>query len=541
MSRWIWAALILCGVVYGINYDGEFFYDDATAIVGNQSVTDDHRWWRFFTEPQRSSGSHFNPYRPLSYFSFWVNYQMGGGSTVPFHFTNILLHLLNGLLVFSLLSGWLRKRFHDEGLVAGAAGFAALIFLFHPIHSQVVNNCTDRTVLFATLFMLASLRSYTLFLERSDRRWQLGLFALLALLVGFLSKEVAAITLLYLVLVGWYHDKLFEKRSIAVLGSGLLFTVVYFLAKSIYGEIFANAPTDIRSSSMLPRTEYLATGLVMVWKYLGEFFWPGNYSIFSHVKSISAGELWKSFLSAGVIIGIGIYYIWWKRQREVTLGYFWYGLNIGVTSTIVPLYVLFNPNRVYFSNIALCFLIAVGGAQLWSKQTWRRWLGYAMVLVVGLCVVLTVEQNLLWRRNKTLVGYLYEKNPDSPALAFYQTTTLRTHDPARLDDFFADFDQRLSERGPVDYPLDANTYYAKAYEVYAVHVNKKDKRRANEMWVRAIEFDSGEERLWYNYGVFLKQAGHPKAAEAFKQAELLAIKNRNEKVLSSLRPAPDNS
>src|SRR5690349_9842817 len=41
--------------------------------------------------------------RPLLMFTYWLNYQMGGGETFGYHALNLLLHIANGLMVFFLL------------------------------------------------------------------------------------------------------------------------------------------------------------------------------------------------------------------------------------------------------------------------------------------------------------------------------------------------------------------------------------------------------------------------------------------------------
>ena len=48
--------------------------------------------------------------RPLTYFTFWVNYQLGGRNPVGYHIVNIALHLLAVWLLWRTLDRLVNSR-----------------------------------------------------------------------------------------------------------------------------------------------------------------------------------------------------------------------------------------------------------------------------------------------------------------------------------------------------------------------------------------------------------------------------------------------
>src|SRR6202011_3020256 len=59
--------------------------------------------------------------RPLTYFTFWLNYQVGGQDPLGYHCLNLLLHLGVVLLAFECL----RRLLPERAALAAAAIFAA--------------------------------------------------------------------------------------------------------------------------------------------------------------------------------------------------------------------------------------------------------------------------------------------------------------------------------------------------------------------------------------------------------------------------------
>src|SRR5438445_8810291 len=85
----ILAALIAFG---GCLFAG-FQFDDY-AIFSDASLTSPSGWAEVWRPIQT---------RPLTYFSFWLNYELGGKNPVGYHAMNLALHLACVLVLFDVL------------------------------------------------------------------------------------------------------------------------------------------------------------------------------------------------------------------------------------------------------------------------------------------------------------------------------------------------------------------------------------------------------------------------------------------------------
>src|SRR5712692_1092627 len=75
--------VLLTAAAYAGTIFSSFHFDDY-AILADRAVTARDGWWRVFRLEQT---------RPLTYFTFWLNYQLGGADPRGYHIVNLALHL----------------------------------------------------------------------------------------------------------------------------------------------------------------------------------------------------------------------------------------------------------------------------------------------------------------------------------------------------------------------------------------------------------------------------------------------------------------
>src|SRR5262245_18156818 len=103
-------------------------------------------------------------YRPLSMAMFAVEYQLFGLSPGPSHLINVLLFGLTGAALFALFRRLPLER--ASGPWPWLATAATLLFLAHPIHTEVVANIKGRDELLALLLSLAAFHAALTAVER---------------------------------------------------------------------------------------------------------------------------------------------------------------------------------------------------------------------------------------------------------------------------------------------------------------------------------------------------------------------------------------
>src|SRR4030042_3962469 len=92
---------------------GSFIWDNKYFISENPDILSQGFLKRFlfspfggaegFDENSPKAGQNRQFYRPLTSFSYWLDFKILGFDPAAFHLTNILLHLLNSILLFFIL------------------------------------------------------------------------------------------------------------------------------------------------------------------------------------------------------------------------------------------------------------------------------------------------------------------------------------------------------------------------------------------------------------------------------------------------------
>src|SRR6266478_3094519 len=144
-------------LAYQPAWHGGFIWDDDAYITNNELLTARdglRRIWFSLDSPSQ--------YFPLVYTVFRFEHSWWGLSPTGYHFVNILLHLANALLLWSLLT---RMR------VPGA-WLAGAIFALHPVQVESVAWITERKNVLMGLFFLLTIRAWVKYVDlRTTRRW----------------------------------------------------------------------------------------------------------------------------------------------------------------------------------------------------------------------------------------------------------------------------------------------------------------------------------------------------------------------------------
>ena len=101
-------------------------------------------------------------WHPLTWLSHMLDGQLFELNPAGHHFTNLLFHIANALLLFLLfqkLTGALWR-----------SAFVAALFAVHPLHVESVDWVAERKDILSTFFELLSLWAYVRYVEKSKVR-----------------------------------------------------------------------------------------------------------------------------------------------------------------------------------------------------------------------------------------------------------------------------------------------------------------------------------------------------------------------------------
>ena len=193
------AALVVL-LLYGKALSNPFVYDDLDQVVRNPNLAGlsnlAHRFLlapvTFSNEFREGAAATGSTWRPVFWMSLALDRRLYGPiAPAGFHATNLLLHWLNGLLLFTLL-----RRLRLRPLPAGAA---TLLWLILPINSEAVAWVSGRAYLLGTFFLLLTLLAARSFLLR--RRPLALVAAAAASLLALLSNELGLLALPFTLLL----------------------------------------------------------------------------------------------------------------------------------------------------------------------------------------------------------------------------------------------------------------------------------------------------------------------------------------------------
>jgi len=359
---------------FGWSGAGPFHLDDAT-ILSARAVTEFSGPLRLIRFPQ----SH-----PLTWLTFWVNYQLGGANPIGWHVVNLLLHLASVLLVFSALRRLIPER---------AAFLAAALFAVHPLNAETVNYIHARGALLCTVLSLASLRSWL-----GGRRW-----LAVAWFAGALLASNQCLTFpLFILLINFGPSR--ERREWKPLAAMLALSFLAAL-QTLYTS----------SSAGVSRLAYLAAEGPVVLRYLRLLLIPAGLTVDPDVRLVTG---WPAFLSWLAVLALGASaLLLFSRFRAG----FWFlvGLLLLPSASIWPAVDLAADSRMYLPMIAFA---ACAGVLL--ERVKPAVIAAIAVVLIGL----SVERTLVWRTEQSLWSDAMEKSPDKvrPKIQL-----ARVSDPAR--------------------------------------------------------------------------------------------------------------
>ncbi len=170
---------------------GTFLWDDHYFVSQNPMILGPHFLRNFMRSPfggppgldeqSLRLGQAMPFYRPLTSFSYWLDYHIWGLNPAGFHLVNIILHFFNGLLVLLI--------FTRLGIRPAPAFFGALLFSVFPIHFENVSWISGRPDLLS--FFFAALSVYCFMQYQAHRRRIFLAASSLFYLFALLSKENA--------------------------------------------------------------------------------------------------------------------------------------------------------------------------------------------------------------------------------------------------------------------------------------------------------------------------------------------------------------
>jgi tetratricopeptide (TPR) repeat protein len=413
-------------------------WDDDDLLIHNiryRTLSDGGLAWMLST----SFAGHF---QPLTWLSYWLDWQVWNRESFGFHLTSVILHAGTALAFYflarRLLTVGTKERRRSTG-ATGAALFAALLFAVHPLRVESVAWLAERRDVLSGLFYVLAVLVYIRYTESADEfpakpsrfsrfAWYAGV--VLCMVLSLLAKATAVTLPLVLLILDVFPlhragesrtknlTSVQLKRCVIEKIPLLLIAVVAgwraVVAQEAGGALFSSAEHDF--PSRLAQASY---GVVFyLWKSLIPTDLGPLYEIPSD-EILFGPMLWLSLSGIGVIAVVA-----WKLRRRfpaVPVAFLAYLI------TVFPLLGLAQsgPQLVAdrYSYLSCLSLALLGGTLLFRVLRHRWWgaapncralLGLACVLIAALLTKATFAQSDVWLSPLRLWTHGVKISPDSP-------------------------------------------------------------------------------------------------------------------------------
>ena len=358
-------SFLLVALCYVNSLPNDFVFDDGP-IVSSNPVIRTISPIQFLKSPYWTKQQYAGIYRPFVVFSLSVDYAIWKRWAPGFRLTNLAVHAINGVLVFSLYQS-----------IAGAGIvplIAMIIYLVHPVHTEAVTTIVGRSELFAACFLLAA---WLLF-----RQGRTG-WAALAFFLALLSKENAIVLPAILLLTSPRG-----RRWIRLLP--MIFVALAYLALrySVLGGLGIPVSAQYMGGRLTYFERLLTSGRVFI-QYLILTFYPlhlaGDYDY--NAIPIANFVDWDAWLGL-VLIAATVVTAYFYRHRNwaVSLGLsFALIAFIPASNWIMPISILMAERFLYLPMIGLALVGATALSQLEDRRL-RRLVGIgALSTAIVLC------------------------------------------------------------------------------------------------------------------------------------------------------------
>lgn len=527
--------------IYANSINHDYAFDDEVVIRQNQFVqkgfagigdifTQDP-FVSFFGEQKNLAAG--GRYRPLSIVTFAIEHELFGQNPAVSHFINVLLYAVTGIIIFLLLQRLLLLKPGKHDYLVHLPFVTALLFLAHPVHTEVVANIKGRDEILSLLFSLGAAYAFIKYLDE-DRKVKYLLTGAGALLLGLLSKENAIAFAAVIPVMIWFFREARLKEYGFILASVILSSGIFlFLHQTFTTSSIGNTVTELMNNPFLGMTvaQKYATIIFTFGKYLSLLVLPvtlthdyNPYHISAHSFS-DAGTIVSAIICVAALI---IAFVQFRKKTLFSFCVLFFAATFFLVSNLVfPVGTFMAERFLYMPSLAFCLLLAYG-ITLIPQYSFNRFpfqknavtlkvvvekffrmrsIQLLLLISIGGYSVRTILRNPAWKDNFTLFSTDVKHSPNSASAhaALGSEYTRRGENSTDVQERNTFFRKAISE-----YKKAIHIYpeYPKAYYNLGVsYYNTGQLDSAEFSYRKTIEFNPDYLTAINNLGICLMDKG----------------------------------
>lgn len=409
----------LTWLIYWPSLHYEFQFDDIANITKHFNI-----------RSNTLASLKFTGTRWISYWLNAIHYNINKFDPYSYRVGNVILHTINGLLIFFILFMALEQLKKESFFKKNAfliSFITALLFLLHPVQTQTVSYVIQGELEgLATLSILGMVLCLLKFAQAqstfSKSFFGALLFGIAALSCG--TKEIAIISPALLVIFDWFFIaqgdwKSFKSRFwlYGLLTAFIVCMYLWLIKATFFTKIFEHKKNNIGNvitadpASMITPFSFFISQFKVLLHYLWIFIWPFNICV-EYDWVLSRGLFSPDCIfPLMALLGIGYFTIKLMMKNVshlVAFGILWFFACMAPRSSFIPSPELLVDYKTYMASFGYLFLLASAltylitkllhaykNAPVFSHQKYGS-LAAALIIAVPLGVA-TVKRNTVWR------------------------------------------------------------------------------------------------------------------------------------------------
>ncbi len=532
-------ALIAFGIYSNTLHHG-FVLDDYAAITGNKFVQQGVKgfhdilttsYWHGMSE--QTGGV----YRPLSLVMFALEWQFAPNNPIPGHSMNVILYALTGFLLFFLI-----KRMFPERTELFAFSIC-LLWIVHPLHTEVVANIKSRDEILCFLFGILGMYSSLMYIQKNKSiyLWIISVCYLLALL----SKESALCFFILIPLTSYFFKNASRKQLSNVFISLALCTFIYLIIRSqMLGSIYKPTPIPVNDNSLVgahSSMESISTAFYILGYYIYKFIFPfalaSDYS-FNQIPLVSILNP-LAFTSIILFALMGFYSIkLFRHKNPVSYGILFYFFSIGMVSNLLFLLGSTMAERfMYMPSLGLIVLCVY----LLDKMLYRNTKNQAsletknaspypskvfLFLIISISILFSIKtysRNKDWKSDFSLFSKDVQTVTENVKMKYFYVRAImdelkyRKADPAKQQLLLASATDQMNRALKID-----SNYYLLYNSTAEIYNYKKEYGKAIELYKKGLSLNNGDAGTYGNLGNIYFRIGQYDSA-VYYQSKAIAL------------------
>jgi protein O-mannosyl-transferase len=382
----------LVWIVFGQTIHDDFVdYDDLDYVTKNAQVARGLSWegiaWAF-------THFHSSNWHPLTWISHMVDCQIYGLDPWGHHFTNVLVHSANAILLFFLVRQLTGRLW--------PAAFVAAIFAIHPLRVESVAWVSERKDVLSGLFFMLTLMAYVRYARAPNRSRYLAV--VIFFVMGLMSKPmVVSVPLILLLLDYWPLNRLEpNRRGLWLMIREKLPLLALALVSSVL-TVFAQRGS-IQPITHISLPQRMSNAAISYLDYLRDLFWPKDLAVLYPWTSEIRLQPPVIAFSLLLLLVASIAVIMLRQRRYLVTGWFWYLIMLLPAIGIVHVGNQSHADRyTYMPQIGIYLMLAFAAVELCAR--WRFMRAPIIAITATGIIALTFSARIqasYWQDSETL-------------------------------------------------------------------------------------------------------------------------------------------